>query len=209
MKDILEKLTLYDFLGYAFPGSIVVLTLVFCCGNVAFWKAYKDLLPYITFAAGILSYLSGLLLSEATAEIQLLFKEKALQKEFEEWSDERTFIAAAIKKHRNDSNPVEINNVKHWEKCMKYMYSAVQIAPETKRVHNYASTEVMCRNLSLACLVSGVILSIRFSWYVVLAVLPFALLMKKRAKRFGQKKRAYTIYWFLQNGRLTQTNNGN
>ena len=56
----------------------------------------------------------------------------------------------------------------------------------------------MCRNLFLACLISGAMLVARFGWYMILAAAPLALLMKMRAERFGKKKREYTIYWFLQ-----------
>lgn len=198
MKDLLEHLTLYDLFGYAFPGSVVVLTVLGCYVDIALWEQYKDLLPYITLVAGVLSYLCGLFLSEAAAEIYIRSKEKALKKEFMEWSGERAAVAVAVAKHRNDNIPVEINDEKQWEECVKYMYSAVQISPETKRIHNYASTEVMCRNLFLACLISGAMLVARFGWYMILAAAPLALLMKMRAERFGKKKREYTIYWFLQ-----------
>ena len=198
VKDILERLTLYDLFGYAFPGSILVLTAIFCHGNFGLWEKYKDLLPYITLAAGVLSYLCGLFLSELSAEIYMRFKDKILKEEFEAWSDERAAIAAAIAKHRNDSAPLVISDEKCWEKCMKYMYSAVQISPDTKRIHNYASTEVMCRNLSCTCLISGIILTVRFGLYMMPAAALLAVLMEIRARRFGKKKRDYTVYWFLQ-----------
>lgn len=56
MKDLLERLTLYDLFGYAFPGSVVVLTVLGCYVDIALWEKYKDLLPYITLVAGVLSY---------------------------------------------------------------------------------------------------------------------------------------------------------
>lgn len=198
MKDLLERLTLYDLFGYAFPGSIVILTAVFCYGNIDLWEKHKDLLPYITLAAGILSYFIGMLLSEVAARIHMIFKEWILKKEFEEWNCEKTSIASAIEKHKGDGAFLIINDEKGWEKCMKYMYSAVQISQETKRIHNYASTEVMCRNLCYACLFSGIMLAACFGWHIMLIAVIWALLMGGRAFRFGRKKREYTIYWFLQ-----------
>lgn len=198
MKDILEKLTLYDLCGYAFPGSIVVIALIVAYGRLEVLEQYKDLLSYGVLAALLLSYLCGLILSEISAHITERIRDVLWKNEYKEWNIEHASIAAAIAKSKKDGNSVALNNTKSWNHYVNYMYSVIQIAPETKRIHNYASMEIMCRNLSCACVISALLLRSCLGWCMMFVLLAAASLLFVRSDRFGRKKHRYTIYWFLQ-----------
>ena len=91
-------------------------------------------------------------------------------------------------------------------KYLPAVYGIVQSDEAYKRIHNYASSETMYKNLSAAVLFGGLIEilylihTVQATWscgIIAVWLLSVALLMH-RYYRFKIKKYAYSLIWFIE-----------
>lgn len=67
MDSVLEKITLYDILGYLLPGSVLILLILYAIeetGTYDVWSLLSDSQGFVYFVFFLISYLIGIALSE-------------------------------------------------------------------------------------------------------------------------------------------------
>lgn len=90
------------------------------------------------------------------------------------------------------------------DQYMKQMYSDIQSDKEYRRIHNYASAEVMYKNLALAIPISAVLLCTYYPdcmWgkgIVLVSGIIGMYISWMRCKRFCGKKQEYTVCWYAE-----------
>lgn len=212
MDGVLEKITLYDILGYLVPGSLLMMLILGGIGQEKMlsylkqWGDYKGAL-YFTFL--LISYLVGIALSEAMAWVwnckrfmALIQKvRKCLKKEnkiLDGISNEQ--IANALEKsgisENNDliKSHVENNFMEHY---FSYVYGFVQKSDDYKRVHNYASAYVLYKNVTGALLLGGIVVLFNKRWIGILCIV-MSVVFLIRGVKFQDKKNGYAVIWFVE-----------
>ena len=213
MEAVIEKVTLYDILGYGFPGFFMLFILLIDFFNVIpdttkiHVKDYGGILVVVLI---VLSHVVGVLLSEigkrmlilkgqiqripvlkgnrsipdlATRNKKAIYFERALE------SVNKEDLKSALSK---SGSSYDLND----ERAADYIYSVIQVNPEFSRIHSYASAEVMSRNSATACLIGGFLALIlcvfRYSqwfdngypcWFQLLVMIVFFLCSRLMYKR--------------------------
>lgn len=206
MDGVLEKITLYDILGYLFPGCVLMMMIL---------TAYKDWTLKLVaemgdntgilyFAFFLISYLMGMAVSEAAMFILSISRKvitfiagkcgwRGIQRN-DLWKEQ---MIKALKKSGISNDENEIRN--NFGFYMTYVYSVVQSSAEYKRIHNYKSACVMYKNMIFALLAGNIVMylckvaDIRF--YVSCIVI--CVLLVRRYVRFSAKTDEYTVTWFI------------
>lgn len=213
MSSIVEKITLYDFFGYLIPGSLF--TSLLCLRGIqefgnsiaAELSEYKSEFLLLFF---LWAFLFGLLLSEI-ARIIAAFVERS-------WLKNRcvsriravanidlVILGTVIQKSGLADNAV-IGGDEALKKYLPAIYGVVQSDEKYKRIHNYASSETMYKNLSAAVLFGGLIEIVylvqryqeRFTWGIIIVWALSTVLLVHRYYRFRIKKYAYSLIWFTE-----------
>lgn len=208
MESILEKLTLYDLLGYTIPGSMIIISIkliTFLNGQSA-----GQAVPYGYIEAGgmglligiVLSYVLGIAISEVSGWLfELIVKPDKTY----DWTEDRmkltdNEVTAALKKAGLLSGSENINNRKELENYLERMYADISIDQTYKRIHNYASALVLYRNLFLVFLISAIMmlgLCVMDSVPICIFLIILSIIFLKRSIRFRNKKNKYTVWWFV------------
>ncbi len=211
MDGVLEKITLYDILGYLVPGSLLMVLILGggigrekMLSYLGQWGDYKGVL-YFTFL--LLSYLVGIVLSEVMAWFWKckLFKvliqkvRKCLGKEnkiFEIISTEQ--IVNALQNSGISGDRVllksQVEN-SFMERYFSYVYGIVQKCDDCKRVHNYASAYVLYKNVAGALIFGGIAVlynNIENGWIGILCVV-MSVVFVIRGVEFQDKRNGYAI----------------
>ena len=172
MEAVVEKVTLYDLLGYAFPGFFMLFILLIDFFNVipdATINLVKDHSGIFVVALIVLSHIVGVLLSETGKKMNILkraiqripvLKEKSSNSESVSRNKKAIYFERALESVNKEDlkfalsksgSSYDIND----EHTADYIYSVIQVNPEFSRIHTYASAEVMSRNIATACLIGG------------------------------------------------------
>lgn len=217
--ELLQKLTLYDLLGYTLPGGIVVLDIKL--GGIIQWISGVNRNAE-KFSAGLeitdliiilmIGYFVGIVISEAAQKIvsfpfimkvMLAFRKgkdncKRVRRELEQksWNDlcEECNVSDSQIKEALQKAGLWNGDVAYVQK----IYSYIQTKENYKRIHNYASMELLCKNMSIVCLILFVsdmmrgFCSLWMTLYGISAVLFFI-----RWHRFRNKKNEYSLIWFV------------
>lgn len=188
--ELLEKITLYDILGYTLPGGIVIYIL-------NDYSLRSDLSTFGIIAFFTMSFLLGMLISQIIGWLTKwilnckkvkLYMWKEVGLEVSNVSN-ALLRAGIIEKAIEDSESV-------WKHYVN-IYSDIQVDKEYSRIHNYASAALLCKNMILVsticawkfgienlvvqCLISiGAIFIFVSRWY----------LLKKR-------ELCYVINWYV------------
>ena len=213
MNSIIEKITLYDFFGYLIPGSafmsLLLVRLIQELGSDGLTDL-KDFKSQLTVLFLLWSFLSGLILSELARVISDFIDERGLKDIYvnsvkKVANIDESMLNEAMKK----SKLVENGDLTPNTDLLKYLpmiYGTVQSDEKYKRLHNYASSETMYKNLTAAVLLGGIpeILFLPqklqcgiIAGIVVVWILSVILLMR-RYYRFRIKKSAYSLIWFIE-----------
>lgn len=197
--ELLQKLTLYDLLGYTLPGCLLVYLLNYAnlFDIVASCEEYSI---HISISILILGYIVGIMISEIMRWVlDIIFSEKV------EWKRicERYHIA-----HDNIGNALfnaklinSTESIKDYDSAYDYrkqMYGDIQVDSKYNRIHNYASAELLYKNMilvAIVCVGNGIVLSIG---ELVLAGIVGTLCFSLRWKRFYEKKLGYMLCWFVE-----------
>ena len=213
MSSIIEKITLYDFFGYLIPGSLFTSLLCFR-GIQEFGNSiteelseYKSEFLLLFF---LWAFLFGLLLSEAARIIADLIERKCLTDRYVSRirataNIDLVILGTVIQKSGLADNAV-IDKDAALERYLPAIYGVVQSDEKYKRIHNYASSETMYKNLSAAVLFGGLIeivyLVQRYQGGWILGIITVwvlsTVLLVHRYYRFRNKKYAYSLIWFTE-----------
>lgn len=186
MEAVVEKVTLYDVLGYGFPGFLMLFILLTDFINVipdTTINLVKDQSGIFVVAVIVVSHIVGVLLSESSKTV-LLLKGLIVQKipalgtpsqllsKFKKWLGLTPGPASQDKKaiflektlesvNKEDLQTALLNSGSSYdindERAADYIYSVIQVDPEFSRIHSYASAKVFSRNSAMACLIGGVL----------------------------------------------------
>ena len=213
MNSIIEKITLYDFFGYLIPGSVfmslLLVRLIQELGSDGLTDL-KDFKSQLTVIFLLWSFLSGLILSELARVISDFADKRGLKDRYvnsvkKTANIDGSMLKEAIKKSKLVENGDLIQNTDLLN-YLPMIYGTVQSDEKYKRLHNYASSETMYKNLTAAVLLGGIpeILFLPqklqcgiIAGIVVVWILSVILLMR-RYYRFRIKKSAYSLIWFIE-----------
>lgn len=213
MNSIIEKITLYDFFGYLIPGSVfmslLLVRLIQELGSDGLTDL-KDFKSQLTVLFLLWSFLSGLILSELARVISDFADKRGLKDRYvnsvkKAANIDESMLKEAIKKSKLVENGDLIQNT-NLLNYLPMIYGTVQSDEKYKRLHNYASSETMYKNLTAAVLLGGIpeILFLPqklqcgiIAGIVVVWILSVILLMR-RYYRFRIKKSAYSLIWFIE-----------
>ena len=213
MNSIIEKITLYDFFGYLIPGSVfmslLLVRLIQGLGSDGLTDL-KDFKSQLTVLFLLWSFLSGLILSELARVISDFVDKRGLKDTYvnsvkKAANIDESMLKEAIKKSKLVENGDLIQNTDLLN-YLPMIYGTVQSDEKYKRLHNYASSETMYKNLTAAVLLGGIpeILFLPqklqcgiIAGIVVVWILSVILLMR-RYYRFRIKKSAYSLIWFIE-----------
>lgn len=196
--ELLQKLTLYDLLGYTLPGSMLL----------AIYKSenMKEILD-ISIFGGILfigcGFLTGIMISEVMQWIENMFGKRYGKKQWDKvykiyaLTHERIFKALKnaqiISEEQTDSQTVG-----RAQQYYRAMYTDIQSDSRYSRIHNYTSAAVMYRNMifvSIFCIMMGIVAK---NWEKIIVGLAAMICFGSRWKRFDIKKKGYTVCWFIE-----------
>ena len=213
MNSIIEKITLYDFFGYLIPGSVfmslLLVRIIQELGSDGLTDL-KDFKSQLTVLFLLWSFLSGLILSELARVISDFADKRGLKDRYvnsvkKTANIDGSMLKEAIKKSKLVENGDLIQNTDLLN-YLPMIYGTVQSDEKYKRLHNYASSETMYKNLTAAVLLGGIpeILFLPqklqcgiIAGIVVVWILSVILLMR-RYYRFRIKKSAYSLIWFIE-----------
>lgn len=213
MNSIIEKITLYDFFGYLIPGSVfmslLLVRLIQELGSDGLTDL-KDFKSQLTVLFLLWSFLSGLILSELARVISDFVDKRGLKDTYvnsvkKAANIDGSMLKEAIKKSKLVENGDLIQNT-NLLNYLPMIYGTVQSDEKYKRLHNYASSETMYKNLTAAVLLGGIpeILFLPqklqcgiIAGIVVVWIFSVILLMR-RYYRFRIKKSAYSLIWFIE-----------
>ncbi len=205
MESTLQKITLYDILGYLLPGSTFLILVLYGMGEEklsVFLGQWADDQGVLYFAFFVAAYLVGIVLSEIMRWIWPVIRKLYKKRPETGLSDEE--IAEALKKSGIRGEKGEIKRKVREDLdsyYMQYMYGIIQKSEDNKRIHNYASAQVLYKNVSGA-LVMGALFSMIFGhgaaiWLYAICFF-MSIIFLIRESRFEQKKNKYTVIWFVE-----------
>lgn len=218
MNTVIEKVTLYDILGYLIPGIVfeiltgleIILEILLNTGNVVQLKEAEkyvtDINGIVMLAFVVLAYCIGIMISELASITERMIVKKCFKLRL---SDKLVIdleaIKAALKKSKLIQEEVTENDIKSG-KYERLMYADVQINDKCKRIHNYVSAKIMYRNLMFSIVISVLVnVLVRTHGYDLFHVTYMgqiccvaAVIMWMRWIRFYAKCKEYTLYWFLE-----------
>lgn len=207
MSSVIEKITLYDLLGYAIPGTVFIGLIGWACvmrWDIDFLEKYKDYTGYVIAVWLVLGYVFGIVISEIMSSFfELFIKDSGwFQKRSAIVGNDYKAIAKALVKAGLIQNKKEIQSMNDAMKYMTYMYSIIQSDPKYNRVHNYASLELLCKNMAfvfgvgsiaaLWCIKECCILIVLLALFLI-----SSFMFARRWRKVYWKKRSYTISWFV------------
>lgn len=185
--ELLEKITLYDLLGYTLPGGVVLYML----GEYSMQDELSlfGVICYVSF-----SFLLGILISQISA-----FTTEILKKDMCSLSDAGINKSIAIKA-LNNAKIVETQNMEEREIKEHYinMYSDIQADKNYGRIHNYASAALLYKNMVVVSFVGIVYYGLKEDDVSVILAFVALCLFAYRWYRFEKKRINYTINWYVK-----------
>lgn len=195
--EVLQKLTLYDLLGYALPGCVMLFFLsAEKSENLSEMEA-GGILLFITFG-----FLTGIMISEFMRWIEMLigsfFGKMQWNAIWNKYSLTCERMERALKKtHILERIDNDVDN-EFFSKYRTAIYADIQTDPKYSRIHNYASLALLCKNMFFVtsfCMIDGIIKnSFGEGLFGAIGLCCFGV----RWQRFSSKKIGYAICWFLE-----------
>lgn len=215
--EVLQKVTIYDLLGYTVPGTILVGVIEMCFFySQLFGDEYKNYAGYICGATILLGYVAGMFIAELT---NVFLERRCIKKLFENKEElnnigyatilkalEKAGVMEQTSSFAPENQVVQINQEEQVKKYYRYMYADIQADSKYSRIHNYASSELVCKNSSFVFLISTILIlgsqceSLEMGEGIGILIVGIAgttLLFRRYLKQRDQKN-AYTLDWFVQ-----------
>lgn len=227
MSGLIEKITLYDLLGYALPGSILLGASAYICmkfnGSLqSMYSTYKDALGYFFTVLLILGYVTGMLIAEITDWI-IHFSKKGLDFDTKQYFRDKNLnyvqIEQTLAKAGYLKNGDKILGEDDLVKYLPSMYGNIQSDAKYNRLHNYASSKLICKNMTFVswCICATALAFTannyygrifvqdqRFCMVLILKLFGIAVLLaaglffKRRWKKMYMKTYFYAVVWFIE-----------
>lgn len=195
--EVLQKLTLYDLLGYALPGCVLLFFLNSENSENLTKMEAGGVLLIIVFG-----FLTGIMISEVMRWVEMLigklFGKKQWNAVWNKYALSCERMERALKKaHILDRIGNGADNA-FFSKYRTAIYADIQTDSKYSRIHNYASLALLCKNMFLVmlfCMIDGIIRnSFEEGLFGVIGLCCFGI----RWQRFSSKKIGYAICWFLE-----------
>lgn len=213
MSTFLEKITLYDLIGYTVPGFVFLLVVLYGLQDILdVLGKYKDTNGFFAVVILVVSYCVGIVLSELGRILDgILDCLLAFAGRYIHPSRGTARIFADMENIKR-----AMQNSKFWEgqdapevnsQAIRMMYSDIQTDDNFKRIHNYASAGVMYKNMFMSLFLGDSIILLRHGFGGVQypyfnacfwTLLFLSVIFCVRWKRFDEKKDIYTINWFIK-----------
>ena len=230
-ESVLEKITLYDILGYFVPGALFLNLLI--CGMFPEFveltsKLGSNNTTYIGLSFVIFSYVFGIAISSVSRWICLLIHKfcNILHLGNIDIKADLPVIEAALIK--NGISPSEIEKEKKLKRYNEKknslikafstrVFADIQTDTNYRRIHNYSSSESMYKNLALVFWLSAIFPYIlkqfadletnsQINLFCISEVI-IGVIFWFRWHRFYRKKIEYTWYWFIKKYSEVRKNN--
>lgn len=195
--EVLQKLTLYDLLGYALPGCVLLFSLSTENSEDLTKMEVGGVLLFIAFG-----FLTGIMISEFMRWVEMLIGKFIAKKQWNAiWnkyalSCER--MERALKKAHILDRIENVTDNMIFSKYKTAIYADIQADSKYSRIHNYASLALLCKNMFLVtviCVIDGIIKnSFEEGLFGAIGLCCFGI----RWQRFSSKKIGYAICWFLE-----------
>lgn len=205
MSNIIEKITLYDLLGYTLPGTVLVgawscAYLISAGWELCSFAECKDYAGYILAALLVSGYAIGIALSEVTYLCsKWIEKTEWFQNGNEIDKIGYTVIAEALANAGLIQKTNETSNKAAVKKYMKTMHAMTQTDSRYSRLHNYASSELLCRNLAFDALGCGAaVFKVTGNVAAVLCGIFLAVVYIIRWRKQYWNKKYYVVSWFVE-----------
>lgn len=219
--EILQKVTLYDLLGYAVPGTcfLTVILGVYIYGEDSV-VLQTDYAGYICGLIVLLGYIVGIVISEVTDVLlgKFIKRTKWFMEDRKELEVKPEVLVAALKKigfnqvtldEGDEETSGEENTDKKIIKNLmnKYhtsIYANIQTDSEYSRIHNYASAALICKNMAFVSFTATIEISLvtignwPLSALTVGTGIIFIWAFILRWKKNYWRKYRYTNEWFIQ-----------
>lgn len=198
--QLLEKITLYDLLGYTVPGSITLLVFLGKWAKIEYIKEIselKDVYGYIFLMFCVVGFLLGILISEISyliaKHIKINLNTVIIPR--------KEKIMDALKEGGFIDCTEQNFEV---EKYVKSMYGSIQCDPQYSRIHNYKSSELLNRNMALVCLLAGIWIGgfyqlavcVRGSTFIGMIIAAYLFFL--RYKKIKSRSYLYTVIWYIE-----------
>lgn len=195
--EVLQKLTLYDLLGYALPGCVLLFFLSTEDSKNLSEMEFGGALLFVAFG-----FLTGIMISEVMRWVEMIIGQFLGKRQWNEiWNKygltcER--MERALKKaHVLDCIDNDVDKA-IFSKYKTAIYANIQTDIKYSRIHNYASLALLCKNMffvMLFCMIDGIIKkSFGEGLFGVIGLCCFGI----RWQRFSSKQIGYAICWFLE-----------
>ena len=212
MESLLEKITLYDILGYFVPGSIFLLIggaeYVIKCQTHNL-EILKDFSGAFLLCFIVCAFVCGCILSELSRRICDLWITDKIKEKVAEEIDRDSIKAALVKsgKISTASEPDTTNENIDIPKYFDSIFADIQVDRNYSRIHNYASTAGLNKNLSMAFILGDIVhivlcallireVNMKAEWIFFIVVGLCALVSYFRYRRFEKKTKRYAIEWY-------------
>lgn len=203
--ELLQKLTLYDLLGYAVPGSVMLFV----------WSSPEldVLLTGGVINAGIflvLAFIVGIMISEIASWLKCAIDALTRKRQWERISRKSDFTRekvehALVNAHvinqgdgviNADNN--ETNAFEYVRRYFSVMYADIQSDSNYSRIHNYASALLLYKNMTVVALACTILGMRRCSISEIVFGIAGLVCFFIRSCRFNHKQITYTICWYLE-----------
>lgn len=195
--EVLQKLTLYDLLGYALPGC--VLLFFFNSENSENLTKMEagGVLLFIAFG-----FLTGIMISEIMRWVEMLigklFGKKQWNAVWNKYALSCERMERALKKAHILGRIENAADKAVFSKYKTAIYADIQTDSKYSRIHNYASLALLCKNMFFVttfCMIDGIIKNLLGEGvFGAIGLCCFGI----RWQRFNSKKIGYAICWFLE-----------
>lgn len=200
--EILQKLTLYDLLGYALPGAVLLLIY---SGNDL--NELSDLGAEGGLLLLLFSFLTGIISSEIMQWVDRIlnrfFGIKQWQNLCTQYSLSGKRMKQALKKAQimNESDMDSDTDDEAMENYRRYqnaIYADIQTDPKYSRIHNYASAALLYKNMVFVSVFYIVNDFCEKELHNIVIGAIVLLCFYTRWMRFKSKKMGYAACWFLE-----------
>lgn len=215
MSSIIEKITLYDFFSYLIPGTVFLSLLCLRVVQEADGSVPTEVTEHQTVLIILFllwSFLCGMILSELARLIsdmvdRFWLKNRYILKIKETANIDISVLKVALRQSGFEGKAtVDEDEVKFLKTYLPAIYSSVQADDNYKRIHNYSSSEAMCKNLTISVLLGGLaeILYLfprvqqGYAFCIIAMWISSVMLLAHRYYRFRIKKYAYALIWFIE-----------
>lgn len=208
MNNFLEKFTLYDWFGYMMPGTLCVVMFGWCFYDnrildILSNDIFKEYKLYIVLGILVVGYIVGIVLTQIgdfvynTCIVRLCGN---ITKKIGYDKIGYGKIKEALVKSKVIESNTTIATDKDVDNYMGYIYGDIQTDAKYTRIHNYASMELICKNLSISILAGwGMwLLGREQNFRMTLVALATVAVLFCRWKFFYQRKHFYAAAWFTQ-----------